>query len=194
MNALWIIQCTSIFQRCMTAIFHELMEDSMEVFMDNFSVFGDSIDRCVANLKKMLKRCEETNLVLNWDKCHFIMKEGIVLRHKVSGTGIVVDRAKIEAISKLHYPTIMKAIRNFLCHVGFYRRFIKEFSKIARPMTQLLVKDTPFDFSQERRETFDRFSKISRKLQLWSHRIWLYHLRLCVMLVTILLGPCWVKG
>ena len=62
------------FQRCMTAIFHELMEDSMEVFMDDFSVFGDSFDRCLANLEKMLKRCEETNLVLNWEKCHFMVK------------------------------------------------------------------------------------------------------------------------
>lgn len=67
------------FQRCMTAIFHELMEDSMEVFMDDFSVFGNSFDRCLANLEKMLKRCEETNLVLNWEKCHFMVKEGIVL-------------------------------------------------------------------------------------------------------------------
>jgi hypothetical protein len=60
----------------MTAIFHELMEDSMEVFMDDFSVFGNSFDRCLANLEKMLKRCEETNLVLNWEKCHFMVKRG----------------------------------------------------------------------------------------------------------------------
>jgi hypothetical protein len=70
------------FQRYMTGIFHELMEDNMEVFMDDFSVFGDSFDRCLANLKKMLKHCEETNLVLNREKCHFMVKEGIVLVHK----------------------------------------------------------------------------------------------------------------
>ncbi|GJZ27733.1 RNA-directed DNA polymerase [Tanacetum coccineum] len=72
------------FQRCMTSIFHELIEDSMEVFMDDFSVFGSSFDHCLRNLEKMLKRCEETNLVLNWEKCHFMVKEGIVLGHKVS--------------------------------------------------------------------------------------------------------------
>ncbi|GKA02177.1 reverse transcriptase domain-containing protein [Tanacetum coccineum] len=82
------------FQRCMTAIFHELIEDSMEVFMDDFSVFGSSFSHCLKNLEKMLKRCEETNLVLNLEKCHFMVKEGIVLGHKVSGSGIEVDKAK----------------------------------------------------------------------------------------------------
>ncbi|GJZ48540.1 reverse transcriptase domain-containing protein [Tanacetum coccineum] len=125
----------------MTAIFHELIEDSMEVFMDDFSIFGSSFDHYLKNLEKMLKRCEETNLVLNWEKCHFMVKEGIVLGHKVLGSGIEVDKAKIEAISKLPYPTNVKAIRSFLGHAGFYIRFIKDFSQIARPMTQLLEFD-----------------------------------------------------
>ncbi|GKF94635.1 reverse transcriptase domain-containing protein, partial [Tanacetum coccineum] len=84
------------FQRCMTAIFHDMVEDFMEVFMDDFSVFGNSFDCCLANLDRMLARCEETNLVLNWKKCHFMVKEGIVLGHKISGAGIEVDRAKID--------------------------------------------------------------------------------------------------
>ncbi|GJR38135.1 reverse transcriptase domain-containing protein [Tanacetum coccineum] len=147
------------FQRCMTAIFHELIEDSIEVFMDDFSVFGSSFDHCLKNLEKMLKRCEETNLVLNWEKCHFMVKEGIVLGHKVSASEIEVDKAKIKAISKLPYPTNVKAIRSFLGHVGFYRRFIKDFSQIARPMTQLLVKDAPFNFSEECIQAFDTLKR-----------------------------------
>ncbi|GKC81046.1 reverse transcriptase domain-containing protein [Tanacetum coccineum] len=75
------------FQRCMIAIFYELIEDNMEVFRDDFSIFGNSFDHCLKNLEKMLKRCEETNLVLNWEKCHFMVKEGIVLSHKVSSAG-----------------------------------------------------------------------------------------------------------
>ncbi|GJU15828.1 reverse transcriptase domain-containing protein [Tanacetum coccineum] len=76
------------FQRCMMAIFHELIKDNMEVFMDNFSIFGSLFDHCLANLEKMLKRCEETNLVLNWEKFHFMVRECIVLGHKVFGSGI----------------------------------------------------------------------------------------------------------
>nr|GEY57769.1 reverse transcriptase domain-containing protein [Tanacetum cinerariifolium] len=104
----------------------------------------------------MLKRCEETNLVLNWEKCHFMVKEVIVLDHKVSGSGIEVDKAKIKAISKLPYPMNIKAIRRFLGHVDFYKRFIKDFSQAALPMTELLVKDAPFNFFEERIQTFDK--------------------------------------
>ncbi|GJX31770.1 reverse transcriptase domain-containing protein [Tanacetum coccineum] len=143
----------------MMAIFHELIEDSMEVFMDDFSIFGSSFDHCLANLEKMLKRCEETNLVLNWEKCHFMVKEGIVLGHKVSGSGIKVDRAKIELISKLPYPTIVKEIRSFLGHAGFYQRFIKDFSQIVHLLTQLLVKDAPFIFFEECTQAFDRLKQ-----------------------------------
>ncbi|GJX61387.1 putative nucleotidyltransferase, ribonuclease H, partial [Tanacetum coccineum] len=110
------------FERCMTAIFHDMVEDSMEVFMDNFSVFGNSFDYFLANFDRMLARCKETNLVLNWEKCHFMVKEGIVLGHKISGSGIEVDKAKIDVISKIPYPTNVKGVRSFLGYGGFYRR------------------------------------------------------------------------
>nr|GFB27175.1 reverse transcriptase domain-containing protein [Tanacetum cinerariifolium] len=97
----------------------------------------------------MLKRCEDTKLALNWEKSHFMVKESIVLGHKISKKGIEVDKAKIEVISKLPRPTTVKEIRSFLRHAGFYRRFIKDFSKISRPMTHLLEKNSPFIFSNE---------------------------------------------
>nr|GFB28428.1 reverse transcriptase domain-containing protein [Tanacetum cinerariifolium] len=99
--------------------------------------------------KKMLKRCEDTKLALNWEKSHFMFKEGIVLGHKISKKGIEVDKAKIEDILKLPHPTTVKGIRSFLGHAGFYRRFIKDFSKISRPMTRLLEKNSSFIFSNE---------------------------------------------
>nr|GEX91910.1 reverse transcriptase domain-containing protein [Tanacetum cinerariifolium] len=167
--------------RCMMAIFHDMIERTMEVFMDDFSVFRNSFSTCLTNLENMLKRCEDTKLALNWEKSHFMVKEGIVLghkiskkgievdkakievisklphpttvkgirRHKISKKGIEVDKAKIEVISKLPHPTTVKGTRSFLGHAGFYRRFIKYFSKIFRPMTHLLEKNSPFIFSNE---------------------------------------------
>ncbi|GJW85815.1 reverse transcriptase domain-containing protein [Tanacetum coccineum] len=149
------------FQRCMMAIFHDMIEKTMEVFMDDFSVFGDSFSTCLTHLEKMLKRCEDTNLSLNWEKSHFMVKEGIVLGHKISKSGLEVDRAKVEVIAKLPHPTSVKGVRSFLGHAGFYRRFIQDFSKIARPMTHLLEKETPFVFSEE---CIDSFNTLKRKL------------------------------
>ncbi|GJT41586.1 reverse transcriptase domain-containing protein [Tanacetum coccineum] len=147
------------FQRCMMAIFHDMIEKTMEVFMDDFSVFGNSFGTCLSHLDKMLKRCEDTNLCLNWEKSHFMVKEGIVLGHKISKNGIEVDKAKVDVIAKLPHPTTVKGIRSFLGHAGFYRRFIQDFSKIARPMTRLLEKDTPFFFSKECIEAFQTLKK-----------------------------------
>ncbi|GJX00935.1 reverse transcriptase domain-containing protein [Tanacetum coccineum] len=93
---------------CMMAIFHDMIEETMEVFMDDFSVFGDSFSSCLSHLEKMLKWCKDTNLVLNWEKCHFMVKEGIVLGHKISKSGIEVDKAKVDVIAKLPYPTSKK--------------------------------------------------------------------------------------
>ncbi|GKA01619.1 reverse transcriptase domain-containing protein [Tanacetum coccineum] len=98
------------FQRCMMAIFHDMIEKTIEVFMDDFSVFEDSFDSCLSNLEKMLKRCEDTNLVLNWEKCHFMCREGIVLGHKISKSEIEVDRAKFDVIAKLPHPTTEKVL------------------------------------------------------------------------------------
>ncbi|GJS87347.1 reverse transcriptase domain-containing protein [Tanacetum coccineum] len=107
------------FQRCMMAIFHDMIEKTMEVFMDDFSVFGNSFGNCLSRLDKMLKRCEDTNLCLNWEKSHFMVKEGIVLGHKISKNGIEVDKAKVDVIAKLPHPTTVKGVRSFLGHAAF---------------------------------------------------------------------------
>ena len=147
------------FQRCMSAIFLGFCEEIMKVFMDDFSVYGTSFDNCLHNLDKVLQRCEETNLVLNWEKCHFMVNEGIVLGHKISERGIEVDRAKVEAIEKMPCPRDVKGIRSVLGHAGFYRRFIKDFSKISKPLTNLLQKDVPFVFDDECKEAFEILKK-----------------------------------
>nr|GEU63790.1 DNA-directed DNA polymerase [Tanacetum cinerariifolium] len=118
------------FQRCMIAIFHDMIENIMEVFMDDFLVFEDSFSSCLSNLDKMLKRIE-------------------------------VDREKVDVIAKLPHPTTVKGVSSFLGHAGFYRRFIQDFSKIARPMTHLLEKESPFLFSKD---CIDAFETLKKKL------------------------------
>nr|GEZ20474.1 DNA-directed DNA polymerase [Tanacetum cinerariifolium] len=149
------------FQRCMMAIFHDMIEKTIKVFMDDFLVFGNSFSSCLSHLDTMLQWCEDTNLVLNWEKCYFMVKEGIVLGHKISKNRLEVDRAKFDVIAKLPHPTTVKGVRSFQGHGGFYRRFIQDFSKIARPMTHLLEKETPFVFFKD---CIDAFETLKKKL------------------------------
>jgi hypothetical protein len=112
----------------MMVIFSDLIEKVMEVFMDDFSVYGKTLEDCLANLDKVLKRCQEADIVLNWEKCHFMVREGIVLGHKILEKEIEMDKAKMEVIELLPPPTNVKGIHNFLGHAGFYQRFIQNFS------------------------------------------------------------------
>ncbi|GJX11483.1 reverse transcriptase domain-containing protein [Tanacetum coccineum] len=120
--------------------------------------FGYAMHRARSK-DKMLQRCEDTNLCLNLEKSYFMVKEGIVLGHKISKKGIEVDKAKVDVIAKLPHPTTVKGVRSFLGHAGFYRRFIKDFSKISRPMTHLLEKNTPFIFSDDCIQAFQTLKK-----------------------------------
>nr|GFA70581.1 retrovirus-related Pol polyprotein from transposon 17.6 [Tanacetum cinerariifolium] len=110
------------FQRCMLAIFHDMVEKTIEVFMDNFSVFGNSFENCLSHLDKMLQRYEDTNLSLNWEKSHFMVKKGIVLGHKISKNGIEIDRVKVDVITKLPYPTTVKE-KEMLAVVYAFKKF-----------------------------------------------------------------------
>ncbi|GKB58913.1 reverse transcriptase domain-containing protein [Tanacetum coccineum] len=96
----------------MLVIFHNMIEESVKVFMNDFSVFGNSFDKFLNNLDKMLQRCKDAHLVLNWEKCHLMVKEGIVLGHKVSSAGLEVDKAKINVISKLP-PLLTSKVPNW---------------------------------------------------------------------------------
>ncbi|KAL6340277.1 hypothetical protein AAG906_040714 [Vitis piasezkii] len=123
------------FQRCMLSIFM-------------FAAF-----------RSVLHRCIEKDLVLNWEKCHFMVQQGIVLGHIISKNGIEVDKAKVELIVKLPPPTNVKEIRQFLGHAGFYRRFIKDFSKISKPLCELLVKDAKFVWDEKCQKSFEELKQ-----------------------------------
>ena len=123
----------TIFQRCMLSIFSDMVERFLEVFMDDFSVFGDSFDQCLHHLTLVLQRCIEKNLVLNWEKCHIMVKQGIVVGHIISSKGTEVDKAKVDLIFNFPPSKTVRKVKYFLGHVIFYRRFIKDFSKVSRP-------------------------------------------------------------
>ncbi|RVW94338.1 Transposon Ty3-I Gag-Pol polyprotein [Vitis vinifera] len=147
------------FQRCMLSIFSDMVERIMEVFMDDITVYGSSYEECLMHLEAVLHRCIEKDLVLNWEKCHFMVQKGIVLGHIISKNGIEVDKAKVELIVKLPPPTNVKGIRQFLGHVGFYRRFIKDFSKISKPLCELLVKDAKFVWDEKCQRSFEELKQ-----------------------------------
>ncbi|RDY00305.1 Retrovirus-related Pol polyprotein from transposon 17.6, partial [Mucuna pruriens] len=133
------------FQRCMISIFSDLLEDCMEVFMDDFTVYAESFEAYLNNFSKVLRRCIDSNLVLNFEKCHFMVTEGIVLGHLVLARGIEVDRAKIDVISSLPNPTSVR----------------EDFSKITLPLSKLLQKDADFVFDQP---CVDAFQELKRRL------------------------------
>ncbi|XP_050877709.1 uncharacterized protein LOC127081499 [Lathyrus oleraceus] len=143
------------FQRCMISIFADFIENCMEVFMDDFTVYGSPFDACLNSLNLVLERCIEIDLVLNYEKCHFMVEHGIVLGHIISKKGISVDPVKVDVISTLPYPSFIREIRSFLGHAGFYRRFIKDFSKIALPLSNLLKNDVTFNFDDNCKKAFD---------------------------------------
>ncbi|RDX75404.1 Retrovirus-related Pol polyprotein from transposon 17.6, partial [Mucuna pruriens] len=129
------------FQCCMTSIFSNLLQNCMGVFMDDFTVYADSFDACLENLSKVLTRCININMVLNSEKCHFMVTKGIILVHLVSNRGIEVEKSKVDIITSLPNPNSMQEVRSFLEHAGFYTRFIKNFSKIVLPLSKMLQKD-----------------------------------------------------
>ncbi|CAL2254704.1 unnamed protein product [Prunus armeniaca] len=116
-----------------------MVERFIEVFMDDFSVFGSSFDQCLHHLSLMLQRCQETNLILNWEKCHFMVKRGIVLGHIISSQGIEVDRAKVELISKLPPPISVKEVCSFLGHA----ECLTAFETLKKELTQAPIIRAP---------------------------------------------------
>ena len=122
--------------------------------MDDFSVFGPSCDACLEHLTQILDVCVKKHLVLSWEKSHFIVREGIVFGHLVSSKGFEVDKAKVEVIQDLALPTSIRELRSFLGHVGFYRRFIKDFATVSKPLTSLLCKEKDFIIEEEGKHAF----------------------------------------
>jgi hypothetical protein len=108
--------------------FSDYVERIIEIFMDDFTVYGDSFDKCLENLSLVLKRCIETNLVLNYEKCYFMVEQGIILGHVVPWCGLEVNKAKIDVNSSLPYPSCVREVHSLLSHASS----IDTLSKISR--------------------------------------------------------------
>jgi len=175
----------------MISIFSNMVERFLEIFMDDFSVFGSTFEECLHHLTLVLVRCKEKNLVLNLKKCHFMVKQGIVLGHVISHRGIEVDKAKMDLISNLPPPHTVKEVRSFLGHAGFYRQFIQDFSKIARPLCKLLVKEAPFIFDEDCKKAFGALKKILTSTPIIRPPSWAHLLKSCVTRQTTRLELFW---
>ena len=136
-------------------LFFDFITKIMEVFVDDFTVDADSFDECLHHLTLVLRRSIETNLVLNFEGCHFVVEHGVVFGHIVSPKGIEVDKPKVDIIQSLRYPQSIRQVRFFLGHFEFHYRFIKDFSKISSPLCDLLAKDACSHFNKDCMKAFD---------------------------------------
>jgi len=121
---------------------------------------------------KVLERCREKDLSLNWEKFHFMVKKGIALGYVNFSDGIEVDKVKIDLITNLPPPTYVKDVRSFLGHARLYRIFIQNFSKIAKPMSSLLAKDVRFHFSKECLEAFTNLKEALSTAPVSNPLVW----------------------
>ena len=169
------------FNYAWLVFFSEYIENRMEVFMDGFTVYGSLFDAWLNSLSMALERRIETGLALNYEQCHFMVKQGIILGHIIFKKGIVVDLAKIDVISTRPYTSCICEIRSFLGHAGFCRCFIKDFSKIALSLSIFLKNDltfnlddkckTAFDFLEENTDIYSHHPATWLDPPFWSH-VW----------------------
>jgi len=117
----------------MLSLFSDMVERFLEIFMDDFSIYRDSFDQYLHHLELVLQRCKEKNLTLNLEKCHIMVRHGIVLGHEISRRDIEVDKSKVEVIAKLSPPKSIKDIRSFLGHAGFYDGSLRILTKLLGP-------------------------------------------------------------
>eukprot|EP00253_Pinus_taeda_P028167 PITA_28167 len=151
----WLCNAPATFQRAVLRSFSDLIHDCVEVYMDDFTIYGDSFEEALENLEKVLVRCKETNLSLSHEKCFMMFTKGIVLGHHISGDGIKVDKSKVEVISKLPIPNCKRDVRSFLGFTGYYRIFIENFTKIASPLFKLLTKDCELKWDPDCQAAFE---------------------------------------
>jgi hypothetical protein len=142
-----------MFQRLMMNIFHDFLRKFLEVFIDDFAVYGRTTNH-IDCLRQTFQRCREVGLKLHPGKCYFAVSEGILLGHKVSRRGIEVDWDKVTVWLAISFPTNATEVKGFLGCVGYYRRFIEHFAKLALPLTSMLKAGADFQPTPARVQSF----------------------------------------
>jgi len=137
------------------SIFAELVHDVVEIYMDDFTPYGCDFQESLSNLGKVMHKCIEMNLSLSLEKCKFLMIAGTMLGHSISQQGLQVDPKKIAIIQRVPPRQNQRDVRSFLGLFGYYRRFIKDFNKLASPLFGLLAKESTFIWSKRCQEALD---------------------------------------
>ena len=146
------------FMNMMNKVFMEFLDKFAVVFIDDILVYSKNEEEHKEHLRLVLGKLREHQLYAKFSKCEFWLKEVGFLGHVISGEGIAVDPSKVDTVTSWESPTSVGEIRSFLGLAGYYRRFIENFSKIAKPMTELL-KDTKFNWTEECEASFQELKK-----------------------------------
>ena len=147
------------FVRLINTVFHGLLGKILHAYMDDLIIYGNSIQDHLENLRLVLSRLRDANLKIKLSKCRFLQSKCVFLGHEVSEHGIKVTQDKVAAVLKFSQPKTVKNLRSFLGLSGFYRRYIKDYSVIASPLTNLLKQNAKFEWSEEQEKAFQTLKK-----------------------------------
>nr|ABA91307.1 retrotransposon protein, putative, Ty3-gypsy subclass [Oryza sativa Japonica Group] len=147
------------FMNLMNKVFMDYLDKFVVVFIDDILIYSKDEEEHAEHLRLVLQKLRKHKLYAKFSKCEFWLKEVAFLGHVISAGGVAVDPAKVEAVMEWKAPKSVTEIRSFLGLVGYYRRFIEGFSKIARPMTQLLKKEKKFVWSEQCQESFEQLKE-----------------------------------
>ncbi|KAL1454493.1 hypothetical protein WDU94_010736 [Cyamophila willieti] len=150
----------NVFQKCMKEVFQDFSREDILIFMDDLVIHAKTVEELFNKFEKVMKRIEEANLKINLAKCQFLFKEIDLLGYKISNQGLKVSQTKVKAIVDFKAPKTVKQVRQFLGMSGFYRKFCKNYSNIAAPLTDLTKQDTKFVWTEKEQESFDKLKEM----------------------------------
>jgi hypothetical protein len=157
------------FQRLMNQVFNGMLYKGVIVYLDDINIYSKTFEEHLAKLQEVLKRLRAAGLKLGPDKCYFLKRQIEFLGHVISKEGISTDPAKVDKVQNFPRPKDLTKVRSFLGLASYYRKFIQDFSKIARPLNQLMQKDTPFKWKKEQQQSFEILKEKLTTLPILAH-------------------------